>query len=1026
MQIFKDLDHKRFASSHVTAAYLEIYNEHLTDLLANEGSAEKLQIVEDKKKGGKGVHCMGLSEHPVTSPDDVLRVLQEAQLRRQVGETKMNKTSSRSHCLFTLTVHSKERIPDGSCMTRVGKLHLVDLAGSECAKSAGSESSAQEQERRNINQSLLTLGRVVEALRQIQKNPNAGVRVPYRDSKLSRLLQESLGGRCKTCIIATVSPSVLCCEETMQTLNYADRAHGIKNKPVASARMQMSSSSKAGSQVDAHLEANFHAMEMRCNYMSSQLEEAQSALARAHDKEVELTTRAESAENKGDELTKELESTQSALQQTTAHRDQLDTDLKTTEDRLAATQAELAETQQTLTTTQGELSDVRTELCTVRTSVSSFCEARGQKTIELHTAVLDAVNTGKTSVTSLCEKIEDLHKVVEQGDESMSSWTSTMRKHVSQVHDSFTGLYESHTKSLHSAGQGIAKFMEEEKSLLSKVHEGLGSLLINVEAQEEAEKTQIESINAAQAVVVEATGAQLQALQTQRDIAQEQAQKFEDMKSLQESLQKALVTSVMAGVQNLLAEEMDKLGTAVAEGMEPIQSTNATMQSTATDLTTRVTTMAQELDSVHDVAIQAAKIWGDSGRSTAVSIQEITETNNQCVKTTTAAMASVDEAVASAMSGASEIRNVVDTNSAQWTASLDEAASQLAATKAKGVNAHRATREIVSQQQGELHSFQVYSDEQAAEAIETIGNHNMIEGMAEDLEMQLTGSASAAVSVATICAVPVPEVTKAGVVASVISPLEASTVPPPAAEMIPAEAALVASESSETDDTQDQDAAGNEAETSSTDELNTCPRDETEQVQPEPTSEDVEVSQPVEQEPEAASDDIAADVDEEDEKDEKDEEEEEEEDKADADEADSYEMTMDITNVLAAPAAAAATAVAEAEEAASAAENSAVAAAAEESTVRRLRLTAAANEMKGDRRTTGGTRKSMRSSSRSAKTNGSSDQENISDSNPYVPAKTTAKRASLAATKGDSGQADNTDEKPRRTTRTRRALGTAN
>ena len=87
MQLFKDLANKRFESSHVTASYLEIYNEHLTDLLANEDgspASDKLQIVEDTKKGGRGVHCMGLSEHPVTSPDDVLRVLQEAQRGRFV------------------------------------------------------------------------------------------------------------------------------------------------------------------------------------------------------------------------------------------------------------------------------------------------------------------------------------------------------------------------------------------------------------------------------------------------------------------------------------------------------------------------------------------------------------------------------------------------------------------------------------------------------------------------------------------------------------------------------------------------------------------------------------------------------------------------------------------------------------------------------------------------------------------------------------------------------------------------------
>ena len=174
-------------------------------------------------KGGKGVHCHGLSSVEVTGHDDVLQKLRDAQERRIVGETKMNKQSSRSHCLFTLTVRSKETTRDGMIMERVGKLHMCDLAGSECAKTAGTkgEDASRERERKNINQSLLTLGRVISALKE-----GKGSRVPYRDSKLTRLLQESLGGRCKTMIVATISPSILCCEETLSTLNYAQRAHG--------------------------------------------------------------------------------------------------------------------------------------------------------------------------------------------------------------------------------------------------------------------------------------------------------------------------------------------------------------------------------------------------------------------------------------------------------------------------------------------------------------------------------------------------------------------------------------------------------------------------------------------------------------------------------------------------------------------------------------------------------------------------------------------------------------------------------
>ncbi len=286
--IFKRLAKDTIVESSVTVSYLEIYNEELCDLLAQEGEETKLMVAEDKSKGGKGVHCHGLSEVHVAAPEDVLQKLQEAQDRRIVGETKMNKQSSRSHCLFTLTVKSKETTPDGMIMERTGKLHMCDLAGSECAKTAGTknEAASRERERKNINQSLLTLGRVISSL----KEGTPGARIPYRDSKLTRLLQESLGGRCKTCIVATISPSIMCCDETLSTLNYAQRAHGIKNKGCVSTMrmiqgapvgMPSASPAKLGGSI-GQSQQSWQELEMKLAYMESEMTEAQAALAKKH------------------------------------------------------------------------------------------------------------------------------------------------------------------------------------------------------------------------------------------------------------------------------------------------------------------------------------------------------------------------------------------------------------------------------------------------------------------------------------------------------------------------------------------------------------------------------------------------------------------------------------------------------------------------------------------------------------------------------------------------------------------------
>ncbi|GLG99139.1 Kinesin-like protein KLP2 [Gryllus bimaculatus] len=136
----------------------------------------------------------------------------------------MNAASSRSHTVFSITVRIRENAIDDNELLRTGKLNLVDLAGSEnIGRSGAIEKRAREAG--NINQSLLTLGRVITAL--VEKTPH----VPYRESKLTRLLQESLGGRTKTCIIATISPSQCNMEETLSTLDYAHRAKNIQNKP---------------------------------------------------------------------------------------------------------------------------------------------------------------------------------------------------------------------------------------------------------------------------------------------------------------------------------------------------------------------------------------------------------------------------------------------------------------------------------------------------------------------------------------------------------------------------------------------------------------------------------------------------------------------------------------------------------------------------------------------------------------------------------------------------------------------------
>ncbi|XP_076901174.1 kinesin-like protein KIN-5B [Bidens hawaiensis] len=233
-QIFDTLEAQN-ADYSMKVTFLELYNEEIVDLLTTEDSTRSL---EDKQKkpislmeDGKGCVCVrGLEEEAVYSANDIYNLLERGAAKRRTADTLLNKRSSRSHSVFTITVHVKQATIGSEELVKYGKLNLVDLAGSENISRSGAR-DGRAREAGEINKSLLTLGRVINSLVEHSGH------VPYRDSKLTRLLRDSLGGKTKTCIIATVSQSAHCLEETLSTLDYAHRAKNIKNKPEANQKM---------------------------------------------------------------------------------------------------------------------------------------------------------------------------------------------------------------------------------------------------------------------------------------------------------------------------------------------------------------------------------------------------------------------------------------------------------------------------------------------------------------------------------------------------------------------------------------------------------------------------------------------------------------------------------------------------------------------------------------------------------------------------------------------------------------------
>ncbi|KAI8821935.1 P-loop containing nucleoside triphosphate hydrolase protein, partial [Chytriomyces cf. hyalinus JEL632] len=235
-------------------SFLELYNEDIVDLLnpstvvnarrpsSAASSASSINASISIREDARGnIVFGGVREEPVSSPADMLSLLQKGSLCRATGSTDMNAASSRSHAIFSIILKQHQSSqplasaePESSISstsTLTSKFHFVDLAGSERLKRTNALGD-RKKEGISINQGLLALGNVISALGNTEDSSETSTHVPYRDSKLTRMLQDSLGGNSQTLMIACVSPSDLSYGETVSTLTYANRARNIKNKAV--------------------------------------------------------------------------------------------------------------------------------------------------------------------------------------------------------------------------------------------------------------------------------------------------------------------------------------------------------------------------------------------------------------------------------------------------------------------------------------------------------------------------------------------------------------------------------------------------------------------------------------------------------------------------------------------------------------------------------------------------------------------------------------------------------------------------
>uniref|UniRef100_A0A674EWU3 Kinesin-like protein n=1 Tax=Salmo trutta TaxID=8032 RepID=A0A674EWU3_SALTR len=421
-QIFEKLSENGTEFS-VKVSLLEIYNEELFDLLSPcPDVTERLQLFDDPRNK-RGVIIKGLEEITVHNKNEVYQILERGSAKRKTASTLMNAYSSRSHSVFSVTIHMKEITIEGEELVKIGKLNLVDLAGSENIGRSGAVDK-RAREAGNINQSLLTLGRVITAL--VEKRPH----VPYRESKLTRILQDSLGGRTKTSIIATVSPASINLEETLSTLEYANRAKNIMNKPEVNQKLTKRILIKEYTEEIERLKRDLAATRDKNGvYLSSENYESMAGVISSQEEHItEYTEKIALVEEELKRVFELFEDSKDKL-------DQCINDLEEKNHKLEETHKDLQETKQKLT----EEAFIVSELATTEEKLYTAADK-----------LLTTVDVSTKDLSDLHAKLERKKKVEEHNSEIQISFTDHMDAMFSQMQNSVEDQRNKHQSMLDS------------------------------------------------------------------------------------------------------------------------------------------------------------------------------------------------------------------------------------------------------------------------------------------------------------------------------------------------------------------------------------------------------------------------------------------------------------------------------------------------------------------------------------------------------------------------------------------------
>jgi kinesin family protein 11 len=455
--------------STVKCSFIELYNEELRDLLAADDNT-KLKIFENEKKGHAATLVQGMEETYIDSASSGIKLLQMGSHRRQVAATKCNDLSSRSHTIFTITVLTKRLTDSGEEYVSSGKLNLVDLAGSENIGRSGAENK-RAAEAGLINKSLLTLGRVINAL--VDKSAH----IPYRESKLTRLLQDSLGGRTKTCIIATVSPSKSNLEETISTLDYAFRAKNIRNKPQINSLV---SKNKLLREIGMEIE------KLKSDLIATR---HRNGVYMTPDAYEEMTMESESRRIVNEEQRAKIESMEASLRHKvqelftlTSNFNTLKQDNEDTRHKLTDTRGVLEQTEKTLKNTSEQLDE--------ETLVRKAHQDTESRLREIGAEILSTLDHTVADVNGLHAKIDRKDNLESDNRQTWQSSTGEVSEVTQQIDARMESFQTQHAKLLESMSGRIHRFVDSELSTVESARSQLQEFGSSFDRVESEAKTQ--------------------------------------------------------------------------------------------------------------------------------------------------------------------------------------------------------------------------------------------------------------------------------------------------------------------------------------------------------------------------------------------------------------------------------------------------------------------------------------------------------------------------------------------------------